>query len=99
MLSLRLLNAEKVHSSESIHVNLSTNGPLVEGWGGGKRCVCVWGGGGGMGCCHAEHNEKSLEGDGHYGLFLECFFIRHSSYESYNNVAPNEKYTCFMSSK
>ena len=52
MLSLRLLNAEKVHSSVSIHVSLGTNGPLVlvEGWGGGKDlCVCV-GGGGGMGC-------------------------------------------------
>ena len=36
MLSLRLLNAEKVHSSESIHVSKRTNGPsvLVEGWGG-----------------------------------------------------------------
>ena len=48
MLSLRLLNAEKVNSSESIHVSYKTNGPLVlvEGWGGGKDC----GGGGGMGC-------------------------------------------------
>ena len=48
MVSLRLLNAEKVHSSVSIHVSLGTNGPLVlvEGWGGGKDlCVC-WGGGG-----------------------------------------------------
>ena len=47
MLSLRLLNAEKVHSSVSIHVSLGTSGPLVlvEGWGGGKDlCVCVGGG-------------------------------------------------------
>ena len=52
MLSLRLLNAEKVHSSVSIHVSLGTSGPLVlvEGWGGGKD-LCVWGGGGGYGLC------------------------------------------------
>ena len=50
MLSLRLLNADKVHSSESIHVSWRTKGPLVLIEGRGKGCVCVWGGGLGMGC-------------------------------------------------
>ena len=47
MLSLSLLNAAKVHSSESIHVSWRTNGPLVlvEGLGGAKDC-----GGRGMVC-------------------------------------------------
>ena len=53
MLSLRLLNAEKGHFSELIHVSWKTNGPLllIEELGGSKGCVCVcvWGGGG-MGC-------------------------------------------------
>ena len=66
-------------------------------------CVCV--GGGGYGLCliqkkgHAEHSEKSLKGHGYSGLLSECFFIGRATYESYNNVAPNEIYTCFMPSK
>ena len=57
-----------------------------------------------MGCAwfrkgHAEHSEKSLEGDGHSGMLSECFFIGRATYESYNNIAPNEKYTCVMPSK
>ena len=63
-----------------------------------------WGVGGGMGCArfrkgHAEYSEKSLEGDGHSGWLSECFFIGRATYESYNNVAPDEIYTCFMPSK
>ena len=98
MLSLRLLNAEKVHSSESIHVSWSTNGPLVlvEGWG-GVKIVRVGGRGYWLGLI--QKSEKSLEGDGHSGLLSECFCIGRATYESYNNVAPNEIYTCFMSSK
>ena len=53
-------------------------------------CVCGWGGGVWV---VPEHSEKSLEGDGHSGLLSECFFIGRASYESYNNVAPNEIYT------
>ena len=44
-------------------------------------------------------SEKSLEGDSHSGLLSKCFFIGRATYESYNNVAPNEIYTYFMPSK
>ena len=102
MLSLGLLNAEKLHSSESNHVSWRTNGPLVlvEGWG-GVKIVCVCGGGGERGYWLGliQKSEKSLEGDGHSGLLSECFCIGRATYESYNNVAPNEIYTCFMPSK
>ena len=69
-----------------------------------RLCVCV-GGGGGVWVVpdsekgHAEHSEKSLKGDGYSGLLSECFFIGRATYESYNNVAPTEIYTCFMPSK
>ena len=45
------------------------------------------------------HAEKSLKGDGYSGLLSECFFIGRATNKSYNNVAPNEIYTCFMPSK
>ena len=65
--------------------------------------MCVGGGGEGYGFCliqgHVEFSEKSLEGDGHSGLLSECFLIGRATYESYNNVAPKEIYTCFMPSK
>ena len=64
--------------------------------------MCVWGGGG-YGVWVVPDSEKaskkSLEGDGHSGLLSECFFIVRATNESYNNVAPNEIYTCFMPMK
>ena len=67
------LNAEKVQSSKSIYM---TNGPLVLVEGIGEE----GGGGRGMGYAwfrkgHAEDSEKSIEGDGHYGLLSECTII------------------------
>ena len=64
--------------------------------------LSVWGEG--MGCArfrkgHAEHSEKSIEGNGHYGLLSDCFFIGCATYESYDNVVSNEINTCFMPSK
>ena len=65
---------------------------MLRGGGGGREGVWVV-------PDSEKHSEKSLEGDGHYGLLSECFFIGRATYESYNKVVPNEIYTFFMPSK
>ena len=36
-------------------------------------------------------SEKPIEGIGHYGVLSKRFFIGRATYESYKNVALNEK--------
>ena len=53
----------------------------------GEKVVCVCMGGDMFRTGHAEDSEKLLEGDGHYGLLSECYFIGCATYESHKNVA------------